>query len=387
MRINRRSVQAMARVSAEAKSQTGWTAAIIAAVLILAFQLVMFAGSIKAFAWDFHMFYAAGAVGEEQLYDLEAQRAVEEEVWREERSFTDFSFSPFFRPAYYRLVLVPLAELEFWTAFKVWSGFQALCFIGAFWLLGRSFHFSPAHLIVLALCRNVLLVLVWGQDTAFVLLCLAATLVLGRKGHDAWAGVFLALALVKWNVIVLIPVTLLLIGRWRLFGWFAAAATVEVAISLWIMGLTGLQDLMTALQHPSADYLKLAMPSLRSLLLNLGMPDPLVAALVIAGVGLVLWYARRLPFEQAVSLAAAGGVFLSYHSMGYDVLLLFLPLFVFQMDRFTGWIPLAAVFVLSPFPTTLAGHVGGWIVAAAATFFMAALAETLRRKSLSAEQA
>jgi hypothetical protein len=213
------------------------------------------------------------------------------------------------------------------------------------------------------MCPYLWMALYWGQDTLLVLLLLVASLELAMRGRDGAAGVVLALALVKWNVLLLLPPSLLLLGRRRLFGSFVTVAFAEAGLSLLIVGPSGVADILVSLRDPVADFMGLKMPSLRGLLLNAGLPAALVAVAVVGSAVAFLAWVRRLDFAPAFALAVGASVYLSYHTMFYDVLLFLIPLMVLgpqlRAARFEGLVTLA----LSPFPFFLSNVYGGWPMA------------------------
>lgn len=115
------------------------------------------------------------------------------------------------------------------------------------------------------------------------------------------------------------------------------------------MGAGGFHDFLAALGDPNADHTRLKMPSLRGLLLNLDVPDawivPILAALSIA----LVWFARKLPPAEAIALAVAGSLALGFHTMGYDILLFFVPLFVLLPTVRLPRLSAVLLFVFSPF--------------------------------------
>ena len=307
-------------------------------------------------AGDFHLFYAAGLIPSDQIYDLDVQRAVEERLFAEhypEDYF--FTLGPFFRPAYYKAILTPLAQLPFWTAYWVWSALQILSMAGAILLLSRRFGFEPSLAVLLPLCLPAWAALSWGQDFWLVFFLVCASLELAMRKRDGWAGVVLALSLVKWNVLLLLPVTLAAKKRWRMLGAFCAAALAEVGVTFALIGRKGFEDYFVAIQDPSAEAFRFTMPSLRGLLLNIGLPDAAIAVVLLAAATALVWSIREAPFEEAFALAAAGSAFLSAHTMMYDFAFFFLPLLVLKPHRSSR---LAAVVIALSFTP-----VGEWTAA------------------------
>ncbi len=336
-------------------------------------------------AGDFHLFYAAGLIPADQIYDLDTQREVEQSLFAEH--YPDdylFTLAPYFRPAYYKAILTPLAKLPFWTAYWVWSALQILSMAGAIFLLSRRFGFEPSLAVLLPLCLPAWAALSWGQDFWLVFFLVCAALELAMRRRDGWAGVVLALALVKWNVLLLLPVTLAVQRRWRMLAAFCAMALVEVGATFALIGRQGFEDYLVAIQDPSAEAFRFAMPSLRGLLLNIGVPDVAIAVILLASAAALVWSIREAPFEHAFALAAVGSAFLSAHTMMYDFAFFFLPLLVLKPHRSSR---VAAVVVALAFTP-----VGEWTAALTslsvrgiyATAVMAVVLWEWRRRSIDA---
>lgn len=329
------------------------------------------AGS-PALAWDFPLFYAAGKIEASELYRLSRQEQEQQTVWAvERRGQQEFHFSPFLRPPHYRVLLEPLARLGFWPAFGLWTAAQVASLVAALWLLSRRYGFNPVWFVLLPLCPYLTTAVNWGQDTPLVLLVLVLTLELLVTGRDLAAGGVLALALVKWNLVALVPVLLLAHRRWRFLAGFLAVAGLEAAFGVSLIGWAGLQDYMAALRGDYADYLSPGMPSARGLLLLAGAPSSAAVVTAAAGIVMTAWALRRLKFPLAFSAAVSASVILTYHTMVYDLLFLILPLFTFRHVLDTGWRAAVTVFWLSPIPVLA----GGFLPGAAAILFVATAVE------------
>ena len=131
-----------------------WLIAISLGLLLSSLSWVPVVRSPVALGWDFHLFYAAGLLGSDELYNLRQQELIEQEIWRDHRKWQidKPNFSPFFRPAYYRLALVPLAQLPYWAAYCVWTAVQLGSFVAALVLLSRRFGTQPVIWLCILMC-------------------------------------------------------------------------------------------------------------------------------------------------------------------------------------------------------------------------------------------
>ncbi len=332
-----------------------WWPCAITGLLILLVLCVSILKMPAALAWDFHLFYAAGKVPASLLYNEQAQENAQRQIWEANlRGLREFNFSPFLKPAYYRILLVPLSRLPFWRAYAAWGIVQWLAFVVAIILLSRRYGYQAVWYIPLPLCPYVVISISWGQDTPVVFLLLVLTLELLLRRRDGSAGALLALGLVKWNILMFLPLLFLVQKKWKALAAFSAIAAAEVAISIWITGAAGIRDYRAMLGGDYADFLAVGMPSLRGLLLLAHIPNAVVLALIPLAGGAVLRMLWKLEMEKAFAMATAASVFLAYHTMIYDLLFLILPILVFQRELRAGWKAAVTVLFLSPIPN-LAG--------------------------------
>lgn len=333
--------------------KSGWLCPAIGAGLVAVWVVVLFLKP-ATLAWDFSLFYAAGKIEGRRLYDLKTQQETQRRVWEAELSRTqEFHFSPFLRPAFYRVVLAPLAHLPYWTAFAVWVAIQAAALVLALVRLARRYGFDRTWYLLLPLCPYVTTTINWGQDTALVLLAVVLGFELLLEGKHGWGGALLALALVKWNLFALLPLFLLARGLWRALAGFALVAALEAAVSLRMIGPDGWRDYLSLLHSDYADYLAAGMPSLRGLLLLLRAPEAAVLAALAVAVAGTVWISRRLPVPAALAVGVSACVFLAYHTMIYDLLFLLFPILVLRRRLESGWRAAVTVFLLSPVPNLI----------------------------------
>lgn len=153
-------------------------------------------------------------------------------------------------PLYSLLFFFPLCFIGNYAlvqAIWFWALLAALVFAALLWMQVIRWHPQPwlwAHTILwVVLMYHSFRSLILGQFAVFVLLALVATLWAMERGHDGWAGIFLAAATVKPQMVYLaIPWILLWTAgqrRWRLcvgFGVAMASLTIGSMILLpsWI---------------------------------------------------------------------------------------------------------------------------------------------------------
>lgn len=167
-----------------------------------------------------------------RLYDLGIQTALAAEAIQPYRR----SVMPFVYPAYVAVLLEALGKLGFTEATKVWLLFNlGLVFWGAL-RLGRCFvsgaSDQAAIFVVFLAWTPVQLTLAQGQLGMLVTVGLIETLIALRAGREWAAGAWLALGLMKPQMI-LFPLFLFLIWRcWRVLAGFSVILAGVLGLSL-----------------------------------------------------------------------------------------------------------------------------------------------------------
>ena len=88
------------------------------------------------------------------------------------------------------------------------------------------------------------------QDSAVVLAAFALGAWLLAEGRDPWAGVALSVALIKPQLVWLVPLVLLARRSWAALGGFAAGGAALVVASLAVLGVDAWRDWLRALTSP-----------------------------------------------------------------------------------------------------------------------------------------
>src|SRR5437764_10301772 len=183
---------------------------------------------------DFALYYRDARAGIEygwsHMYDLQAfERATREVLPVSHDSPTLVSLSiPLLT-----WLAAPFALLPLNTGYLLWLLLMALCLAATFWLLAPR---RPLHAAAWLLFAPLALSFALGQSAALVALSVAAGARLLRAGREWPAGLALGLALVKPQLVLLLPFCLLAAGRWRpLAAWVGAGAVIAV-LTLAVVG-------------------------------------------------------------------------------------------------------------------------------------------------------
>jgi len=282
-------------------------------------------------ATDFALYYRDARAGLEfgwsHMYDLQAfERATREVLPVSRDSPTLVSLSiPLLT-----WLAAPFALLPLNTGYLLWLLLMALCLGGTFWLLAPR---RPLHAAAWLLFAPLALTFALGQSAALVAISVAAAARLLRAGREWPAGLALGLALVKPQLVVLLPFCLLAAGRWRaLTGWIAIGAAIA-AVTLAVVGVPAAVDYVHRVLSVSGTPATLQVISDAAPVSAL--PSWTLKALVIAAVAAacaaLAWLERRSS-DRVLAVALVGSLLAAPYLHYQDLLLLVLA----------GWLVLAA---------------------------------------------
>lgn len=292
--------------------------AILLALVVLNFG-VYFSYILAIFGHnDFRLYYAGAEVGLRygwsHIYDVKLHQAAVAALQ---------PVGPWYAlltPAPITWVVAPLTVLGYPTAYWVWVALSVAILGAAVWYARPRQHSVALYLIWWAALGPLWFSAYEGQVTILVAAGVLAGWRLLESRHDFLGGAILALALFKPHLILLLPVALLVSGRWRaLVGFIAVAGVLSVGMLL-TLHPDGIQGYLATLLAPQAagDTAKTLSSALG------GSPAVLViqAVAVIAVIAIAI-HARRNQTAWPVVVAALLGSFLlaSYwHPQDYLVL-------------------------------------------------------------------
>lgn len=283
------------------------------------------------------------------LYDAALQLDLQRQVIGE----TD-ELSWFVSPPFVAVLYASLAALPFGFSGMVWTALS----IGALALSAQLARpLAPAWLqeswrlvlLVAAASAPVLRLLGSGQDSALLLLVWVAGTRLLLARRDAAAGVVLALGLVKPQLVFLLPLVLLVQGRWRALGAFAATGIALLGLSVAAVGPSVTRTFL--LLPFSDDYhhgVQLGqawlMQGITALLTTLLPTSGAIAGQLVGSVlsaaavlALLVRVARRrgrsVGDAQLWALVAVVTVLVSPHVLDYDLVVLFPAVLTALSDR------------------------------------------------------
>lgn len=267
-----------------------------------------------------HWSYAGFAVAHPgpAIYDNEALFAFQ-------RSLFDGRLKalPFAYPPPYLFLVLPLAAFNLWHAAILWGVLSVVAYLAAL-LAGAPKQLWP--ILLAALGPATVICIAYGQNG----LLIAALLIGGLRllpARPGWGGMLLAMACIKPQLAVLLPVALLAGRQWRAIGAATITGLVLVVGSAAWIGPQAWLGWIEAIQG-QGDYAATWISAYRQVTVSaamklLGMDRPTslvvqaaVAALVALGVALA-W--RRGPTMPAACALLAGTLLATPYGFVYDL--------------------------------------------------------------------
>lgn len=300
---------------------------------------------------DFRIFYTAALIlqrGEgNSLYNDDLQRRVEEEI--APKAVKKDGFLPFNHPPFEAVLYVPFTTVPFLPAYFGWIVLNLILLAVSIYAIRPwipavgSISSHLAWWLPLAF-YPVAFALMEGQDSVllFSLYCLSYCAL--RRDRDGLAGFVLGLGLFKFHLVLPFVFVMLLSRRWRFLAGVFAAACVEVAVSVSLVGWKELFSYPLYAWHVNRQVqhsviVPRNMPNLRGLLTGwsgrAGGPHWLEFVLLILSVVLLVWVSRvwkpervSAPEEwnRGFSIAVISSFLVGYHGYNQDMSIVLLPL-------------------------------------------------------------
>jgi len=329
---------------------------------------------------DFYTYYATSLLllhrGPGVVYDFTVQKQFQDQVTSQWAGH--FILLPYITPPWVTLIFYPLGLLPYRAAYIAWGvsivllvGVSIALLLRAGGLKGRAALLGAA---AAAGSLPVFVLLLQGQSDAPMLAATSAAALAWTRRHAARAGASAAVALVKPQLILLLPVLFLVRRSWRAIAAFGAGCVLLLLLSLLVYGPAASLAWLRILA-PWAFAGQVNFPvdtqsqfSVRGLILLLGVPPGL--QLVVLAIGLlalaVVLLLARADARLELALAILGSMALSPYQHAHDLALLIVPglllggaLPVLRHRRLgagvliAGWIGLELL-VLAPALTALA---------------------------------
>ena len=187
---------------------------------------------------DFHTYLAAAVVGVHHgwaaIYDQVAVAVAQKQL------VADQIAQPFLSPPTDAWLTAPLTPLPYWFAYWIWTAVNLIVFGGALLWASRSAGLERWLYAAAALAPWwVVHALNLGQVAPLVAAGAVLATRFARERNDIAAGLALSLVYLKPNTAALIPLAILVAGRYRAFVAWAAVGAVLGVVALVSMGPDG----------------------------------------------------------------------------------------------------------------------------------------------------
>jgi hypothetical protein len=200
---------------------------------------------------DLTLVYIGARIGLEQGWSHIYSLTLQHDLFTQLRPHAPFNDGErFVSPPPYAWLLVPVIRLGAAGVVYLWLALSVLAVIGAWWIAspgqGRT---RWLWLLGAVAWYPVLYSLALAQPDLVLLLAVAASWRLSRAGRPYLAGLVLGLSVLKPQLTLLLPLVLVISGRWKIAVTWAAAAAALALISLLVIGGQGLGDYLSLLSE------------------------------------------------------------------------------------------------------------------------------------------
>lgn len=219
---------------------------------------------------------------------------------------------PFVYPPTFLLLAAPFGLLPYEPAYFVWVGLSCAALV----LAARFLVRPPIAAALLPLCFPAMVAAAYGQSALFAGAGLVAGVALLERRPALAGALIAAAACIKPQLAILSPI--LLVGRWRAFG-FAAATGVGLVLASLVFGPERWLQWLAALPGFARTVRTLPLKFIDPLSPALGLPEQLVVA--GAGVAFAVWSRRRGAATEVVGLIG-GSLCCTLYAVRADVAVL-----------------------------------------------------------------
>jgi arabinofuranan 3-O-arabinosyltransferase len=285
---------------------------------------------------DLRLAYGAALVGVRdgyaRLYDLAAQKTAIESLGQ------GFNPQPFISPPPLAWLVTPLLALPFTAALVVWTLLLLLALGWAWYLLAPPGRFEKAANLVLWLgLFPVAFGVMVGQPGPLIAAVVAMCWWLIRHERPVLAGLVLSLIIIKPQLALLVPISLLVSGHAKTFGaWFAASLVIGL-LALALLGPEGVaryRDVLAQTQSPAWDITRRY-----SISGPLGLGPLLTATQILVAIVtlLVAWRRRHGGPEVPMAAGIVGSLLFTPYLGFQDFLMLVVAGWLLLRTHVTPW--------------------------------------------------
>jgi len=350
---------------------------------------------------DFPDFYCAGVMAREHiaLYDPVAQQECQTREARRQATY-------YIHPPFEALLFVPISELSLKNAYLLWNLFNCVIFGLAIRELTRTLAWQWDWALIAGISfifPPLLLNFLQGQDAVLLFAIIVFSFSSWAKAKYLPAGIWLALGLFRFHLVIPLAILLAIRGRWRFARGFCGTGVFLSLISAayfgWHIFIDYARFLQLLPQLPMSGVHWRAMGNVRGLVSFFAPGDTRTALVVIGSTSILLltigawtWirysssdYQDRLAYATSVLIALMVG----YHLNPHDLTLLLLPMAVLldaagSRPRTIKWFAPALVLVI--FLPPLHAILLAWKCYALMSLFVMALIVTTLKLAATRDQ-
>jgi hypothetical protein len=313
---------------------------------------------------DFRLNYVAAKIGLtygwSHIYDLNLLRQVSDGIVID-------SMHVYVTPPLLAWLLVPFTPLSIPAGYLLWTIISLAALIAAWWLVCPGKGLARVTLLLIALAIWPMHYTLWlGQTATISILCLAVAWWFLESERWAPAGVAIALALfIKPQLVLLLPLALLVSGRWRPVFYFVLASGILGGISLVSLGSHGIEAFLSNVKFSEGNLIHSVMTYAW-----FGLGPVATGIEVTAGlVALALAWYRRDRMDLVFALGIVASTASAFYLHEYDPAVWVLPAWIVLRSRPS--VPMLAWLVVGIFAAQLVSIAvfkplllweAGWIV-------------------------
>ena len=311
---------------------------------------------------DFRTYLAAARVGLQNgwplIYDQVLVAAGQSRI-----EIKDLWTQPFISPPVVAWLVAPLTLFPYWVGFGIWAVFNFVILAAALAWSGVSTGISRWIAVIGALAPWwVLHAVSVGQVVPVLAAGVVVAWRLLREEKEVAAGLALSVIFLKPNTAMLVPVALLVAGRYRAFAAWVAAGGVIALVAVMTLGGNGISayvNLLLGPLPPGADSLTLYGAAGLT-----GIAGSIARAVIVAIVLAAAFKLRASP-GLVLPIAVVGSLIISPYLHASDLCLLSVAAWMVWEERTApAWrVSLAVGWVLaSPFllPLRLSPSLNSW---------------------------
>jgi hypothetical protein len=198
---------------------------------------------------DLTLIYIGARIGLEQGWSHIYSLTLQHDLFTQLRPHAAFNDGErFVSPPPFAWLLLPLMGLGPAGVVYIWLALSVAALIAAWWIAAPGQGATRWLWLLGALAWYPLLYsLQLAQPDIVLLLVIAASWKLTQAGKPILAGVVLGLSVLKPQLTLLVPLVLVVSGRWKIAAAWAATAGALALVSLFLIGGQGLQDYLNLL--------------------------------------------------------------------------------------------------------------------------------------------